>query len=314
MEPLGQALKHSRITMKKKHKSLLLALAVPAILASCAREREMEKPEENPQEPVEVSVGHPVTISAGLPPETRISHVYENGQIKPCWEEEDAVLVSFTLNEETIVETFTLKTGAGTQSATFSNDNSQLGTDTPFTVDYVDYNHPEGWAVQDGTLAHLPECLSGKAADITASVTLEPALTYFHVIASIPEGKSFTHAYLNKLEGGFTMNAKPGTKGAVTVEPENAFSGNVDFYIAVKLVDDTTSEGVNVFGETVPPTFQVIFGNGIQGVSLDGQAFSVAGESYKYNWSPAKTYVAGKVYKIQDKTFTAAVASQALPR
>ena len=302
--------------MKKQRnfKAALLALAVPAILASCAREMEIEKPEDKPQEPVEVSEGHPVTISAGLPPETRISHAYDS-KIKPYWEEEDAVLVSFTLNDETVVETFTLKSGAGSQSATFSNDNSQLGEDTPFTIDYVDYNHPEGWAVQDGLLAHLPECLSGEATDITESVTLEPALTYFHVIVTIPEEKSFAHAYLNRLEGQFTMYTAPGEKGAVTVTPAGGFTaGEHDFFIAVKLDGETSQNALDDFGDIVPPKFQIVFGGDKQGVSLDGQSISAAGDNYKFNWTPTNNYVPGKVYKVANKTFVATSAAQSLPR
>ena len=297
---------------KKMHKSLLLALAVPAILASCARE--IEKPGENPQEPVEVTVGHPVTISAGLPPETRISHEYSNNQIKPSWEADDQVKVSFTLNGETVVETFTLKTGAGTQSATFSNENSQLEADKPFTVDYVDKNHPDGWAVQDGTLAHLPECLSGEATDITAAIDLTPALTYFHVKAAIPSGSTFSSAYLNKLEGSFTMNSAPGVKGAITVTPTGGFSGTVDFYIALKLEGQTSANSPDAFGTTVPPKFQIAFANGTQGVAAHGQGVLVSGDSYKYSWSPSKDYVAGKVYKIENKIFVTTTAAQAMPR
>ena len=297
--------------MKILFKATLLALAVPAILASCSRE--IEKPEENPQGPVEVTKGHPVTITAGLPAETRISHTYD-GKINPYWEAEDQVKVSFTLNGETVVETFVLKSGAGTQSASFSNENSQLEADMRFTVDYVDKNHPDGWAVQDGTLDHLPECLSGGATDISRPVNLEPSLTYFHVMTTIPSGKSYAHAYLNKLEGGFTMNTKPGTKGAVTVTPEGGFSGSVDFYIAVKLEGQTSGSSSDAFGTTVPPKFQVAFGGETQGVSIDGQAFSLAGESYKFNWSPAKDYIAGTVYKIENKPFVTTTAAQAMPR
>ena len=294
--------------MKKKHNILLLTLAIPAILASCSREIE------NQQEPVEVSQGHPVTITAGLPAETRITHEYSENQIKPYWEAGDQVNVSFTLQEETVVETFLLKTGAGTQSATFSNENSQLDAHMRFTVDYVDKNHPDGWAVQDGTLAKLPECLSGEAADLSQSITLTPSLTYFHVMVAIPSGRSFSSAYLSKLEGGFTMNTKPGTKGAVTVTPEGGFSGSVDFYIAVKLEGQTSESGSDAFGTTVPPKFQIAFGNGTQGVAAHGQGVLVSGDSYKYSWSPAKDYVPGKVYKIENKPFVATTAAQAMPR
>lgn len=296
--------------MKKIFNAVLPALAVFLLLASCARE--VEKPEGNP--PVEIAQGHPVTITAGLPAETRITHEYGNSQIRPYWEAGDQVEVSFTLQGETVVETFLLKTGAGTQSATFSNDNSQLEADMRFTVDYVDKNHPDGWAIQDGTLARLPECLSGEATGLSQPVSLTPALTYFHVMTTLPAGRSFASAYLNKLDGGFSMMVKPGTAGAVTVTPEGGFSGSVDFYIAVKLEGQTSGSGADAFGATVPPKFQLAFGNGIQGVAAHGQGVLVSGDSYKYSWSPAKDYVAGKVYKIENKPFVTTTAAQAMPR
>ena len=113
------------------------------------------------------------------------------------------------------------------QSATFSNEDSQLEANMRFTVDYVDKNHPDGWAVQDGTLAKLPECLSG----------------------------------------------------------------NVDFYIAVKLEGQTSESGSDAFGTTVSPKFQIAFGNGTQGVAAHGQGVLVSGDSYKYSWSPAWSWV-----------------------
>jgi hypothetical protein len=53
-------------------------------------------------------------------------------------------------------------------------------------------------------------------------------------------------------------------------------------------------------------------------VFTDGQAFQAiadeSGDTYKYSWSPAKDYVAGKVYRIADKTFTSVTAAHAMPR
>ncbi len=294
--------------MKRLFKTLLLAVALPAALVACQHIDPIEKP-------IEPGVnGHSVTISAGLPEGTRISHVYEESQIKPYWEEGDQVKVSFTKNAATVVETFTLLTGAGTQSATFHNNNSQLDDQTAFTVDYVDKNHLEGWAVQDGTLAHLPECLSADVANITESATLVPSLTYFHVVFENFNGGPYTSAYLSKLEGNFTMYTAPGVKGAVTVTPASNFSsGEVDFYIAVKLDGRTSQTSNNIFNESVPPEFQVCFGNSVQGISADGQAFDVP-QGYKYNWRPSSDYVAGRVYKMANKIFRATTAAESLPR
>ena len=302
--------------MNKMHKYLLLALAMPFVLASCAREIEIIDDSQVIDEHAVTSGVRPVTITAGLPPETKITHVYDNSKLKPYWEENDQVEVSFEVNGTAVVETFTLKDGAGTQSATFYKEDSQLTDGIEFSVDYVDKDYSDGWAVQDGLAADLPECLSasGLTLPMTEPAPLTPALTYLHVIVTIPEGESYANAYLSKLEGAFTMYSAPGTKGVITVTPASAFSGNVDMFVAMKLDGDTSANGTDTFGATVSPKFQIAFGNGTQGLSLDGQAVSLAGAHYKYNWTPASTYAAGKVYKISGKTFTSVSAAQAMPR
>ena len=76
-----------------------------------------------------------------------------------------------------------------------------------------------------------------------------------------------------------------------------------------------SEDGTDDFGTDVPPKFQIAFGNDVQGISLDGQAFDIAGASYKFNWSPtSKAYAAGKVYKIANQTFKETTAAQAMPR
>ena len=289
-------------------KYLSLAFVVPFIISSCVQETDV--PDDN-TEPVvvETPTGRPVTISAGLPAQTRVAHELGENSIHPTWEVGDQVTVTFIKDGNTVTETFTLKSGEGTQSAKFYNEDSQLDDNTSFTVDYIDKNNPNGWAEQKGTLERLPECLSATVSKLSESATLEPALTYFRVITTIPSGTTYTYAYLSRLEGGFTMYSSPGTKGAITVKPDGGFSGSVDFYIAVKL-DGDTSQG--------SPKFQIEFGDSVQGISIDGQAFQAiadeSGNTYKYSWSPAKDYVAGKVYRIADKTFTAFTAAQAMPR
>ena len=302
---------------KKMHKYVLLSLsmAMAIILASCTKESDL--PGEDAQrveEAEEHPAGHAVTISAGLPAETKVAHELAGTSIHPTWETEDQVTVTFTKEGVEVTETFTLNGGAGTQSATFWNGDSQLSAGMPFTVDYVDRRNPSGWSEQKGTLEDLPECLSARVGDLSEPAELVPSLTYFHVVASIPSGVTYPYAYLNRLEGGFTMYSKPGTKGAVTVKPAEGFSGSVDFYIAVKLDGVTSSNGTDSFGSTVASRFQICFGNGVQGIAADGQAIDPAGASYKYSWTPKKDYEAGKVYRIADKTFTAFTAAQAMPR
>ena len=52
---------------------------------------------------------------------------------------------------------------------------------------------------------------------------------------------------------------------------------------------------------------------GIDGAGAQSATFSKE-DSYKYSWSPAKDYVPGKVYKIENKPFVTTTAAQAMPR
>ena len=303
--------------MKKVNNYLLIAFAITALLTSCAQDiQDPNGLQEMTEETVVEPVGRPVTISAGLLPETKISHDYEitgtTGKIKLNWEEGDQIKVSFN----DIVETFTLKTGVGSPNATFFNANSQLEDDTVFSVDYVDKNNTDGWAIQKGSLDKLPEVLSAENLTLASgTATLTPSLTYFHVVATIPSDCRI--ACLSKLEGGFSIYAKPGEKGAITVQPDGGFkAGQVDFYIAAKLDGSTNTNGTNDFGESLAPKFQIAFGNDIQGKSPDGQAFDL-GECIKYSWTPTKAYEVGKVYKPNcsgEGKFKTVSAAQAMPR
>ena len=298
---------------KKMHKSLLWILVIPAALVCCTRE--VTDPKDEPQEVVGVEkpVGHPVTISTGLPGETRVSHGLDGTSIKVAWKEGDQLTVVFDKGSGQITEEFLLVNGAGGTSATFKNDNSQLDENTVFDVYHA--SGAASWDVQDGTVANLPDYLSAKQKKLSDAISLEPCMTYFHIVLG-PLDRDYASAYLSKMEGGCTIYSAPGVKGGVTVTPQGGFQAGstVDFYVAVMIDGATTGEVNDSFGSSVSPKFQIGFANGVQGISFDGQAFDLTFPSAKCNWTPAKDYVAGKVYKVANKTFTATTAAQAMPR
>ena len=300
--------------MKKNMlKSLLWILVIPAALVCCTRE--VVDPKDKPQEVVgvETPVGHPVTISTGLPGETRVSHGLEGTSIKIAWKDGDKLTVVFNKDTEQITETFDLVDGAGSTSATFKNDNSQLEENTVFDVYHA--SGAASWATQDGTVANLPDYLSAKGVKLSDAISLQPCMTYFHIVLG-PLDRDYASAYLSKMEGGCTIYSAPGVKGGVTVTPSGGFKSgeSVDFYVAVMISGSTASQANDNFGVRVDPKFQIGFANGVQGISLDGQAFDLTAPSAKCNWTPAKDYVAGKVYKVANKSLKTTTAAQSMPR
>ena len=300
--------------MKKNMlKSLLWILVIPAALVCCTRE--VVDPKDKPQEVVgvETPVGHSVTISTGLPGETRVSHGLEGTSIKIAWKEGDKLTVVFDKGAGQITEVFDLVDGAGSTSATFKNDNSQLEEDTEFDVYHA--SGEESWAVQNGKVEDLPDYLSATGVKLSDRISLQPCMTYFHIVLG-PLDQAYASAYLSKMQGGYTIYSAPGVKGGVTVTPEGGFQAgqNVDFYVAVMISGSTASQANDSFGVRGDPKFQIGFANGVQGLSFDGQAFDLTAPSSKCNWTPAKDYVAGKVYKVANKSLKTTTAAQSMPR
>ena len=287
-------------------KGIILALAIPAVLVSCVQEMSLPETTEH-NAPV-----RRVTISAGLPAQTKVAHSLNGTSIHPTWEAGDKVNVVFEQNGKEVTEIFELLKGEGTQSAVFFNDGSQLGDNTPFSVHYPVTE--KGWAMQKGTLDDLPESLSARVAKLGESAKLEPALTYFHIVFDDFRGGEFTLAQLNKLEGDFTMYVAPGVPGVVSVAPSNGFtSGKVDFYVAVMLDGPTTGTVTDDFGDEVPVKLQISFGNWVQGISTDNQAEDMSW-GCKFNWTPEKDYLPGNVYKLENKPVVSTNMSASQPR
>lgn len=293
-------------------KGILLSLAIPAALLLVSCVKEVAKPEAETPVLVQGEAGHRVTLTAGLPAQTKMTHELVGSTIHPLWEAGDQITVVFQKKGKAIYETFELLKGEGTSSAVFFKDDSQLGDNTPFSVHYPVTE--TGWGLQNGTVEALPESLSAHAPKLGEQLTLKPALTYFHVVIDKYAGGDCPYARLNKQEGDFTLYSAPGVKGAISVAPQGGFSnGKVDFYVAVMLDGPTTGKATDSFDDTVPVKFQIVFGDLVQGISADGQACDVAYGS-KFCWTPEKEYVPGTVYKIENKPMVKITRETSQPR
>lgn len=106
--------------------------------------------------------------------------------------------------------------GIGSASATFRNENSQLEEDTEFDVYHT--SGAASWAVQNGTVENLPDYLSATAVKLSDQISLQPCMTYFHIVFD-PLDQDYASAYLSKMEGTCMIYSAPGVKGGVTVTP-----------------------------------------------------------------------------------------------
>ena len=138
--------------MNKNLGLLLSAISTLVLFASCTREN-----------PIEISVSVPVTISVSMPEEgfSKVSLTQDSnpdGAVKLSWESTDIITVKDADNESKSVE-FSYKSGAGTVSAEFTAlDISPLAGATKYNI-YLASNLPGGFNEQTqasvGSTAHL---------------------------------------------------------------------------------------------------------------------------------------------------------------
>ena len=255
--------------MKKMY---YVALATLVAAFSCAKEAPIQKEEA----PIQ---GHAVTLGVTMPgKDTKIDHSLVTDAIHPVWEAGDQIEVVYGSTSEI----FTLSTGEGTQSATFTNGSSKLKEGTEYAVYYPSKDYD--WSVQDGTLANLPNYLVKTGLNsLTASINLEPQLTYFYfdlTEGSAPgEDVTIGKAYLYNRVNAFELDSD-GNTGIITITPTSDYSytaggtsTNAQFYVAFKPHSDTDGNPI-----------RLDLGNygGVKGFALQ--------------WDAAQNYVAGKAY------------------
>lgn len=261
---------------------IFVALATLAAAVSCSKE--IAKETETP-----AAEAHAVTLGVEIP-STKIAHDLNGTAIHPTWEAGDEVEVVFGSTSEI----FTLSSGEGTQKATFTNGSSTLTEGTEYAVYYP--ARAIDLSTQDGTLANLPEYLVKTGLNsLTASFTLEPQLTYFHVKLSttpddaVTEGKLHSRkVYFESLSSVKFYNkvsaAGVKSEGNIAVDYDAYFDENgtptADLYIATML-EGATSGVSNAFGAT--------FMNG----DLANKAVV---QNYELKWTPSSDYAAGEVY------------------
>ena len=253
--------------MKKMY---YVALATLVAAFSCAKEANLEKE----QAPVQ---GHAVTLGVEIPT-TKIANSNPGNAIHPVWQDGDQIEVVFG----TTSEIFTLASGAGTQSATFTNGSSKLKDSDTYDVYYPrkDYD----WSEQDGSLAKLPNYLvSTGNTGVDAKINLEPQLTYFVLDLNKGEAQNLTldNAYFYNSTTPFVVDSE-GNTGEIKITPATAFnydagvSSNAKIYVAVKTAGTTT-------GNTI-------------GVDIQNGDHYAGVEGYTLTWEATKEYESANAY------------------
>lgn len=290
-----------------KKATILTTLAVvAAVNFSCTKEKNILPKEESNNQKEEL--GHPVTLTFSLTDDTKISHPLDGTTIKPTWEAGDCI----KLTHGTTDELFTLVGEGGTTSGTFTCASSTLAEGNAYTVVYykndrakassatdwaANYAATADWSVQDGTLANLPEYLTGSGT-YPAAATLSSGLTYFHFeISHTPSANhgsalAVEHAYLRSNKSSIKMNKGKDTEGYITITLPS--SAKFDFGL-----DGTPTSPIDIY------IAAQIEGNTKDVVNALGVVFKDEGHKnpcYYLDWTPVSNYTSGKAYKKTDAT------------
>ena len=296
----------------KKYFVFCLAFALAAV--SC--EQEPVQPEEP-----EIIEGEDVTLTVELPGDENTGFSFEGNSLKAYWEKGDELLVTYEKDGQQVREIFTYTATEKKPSGEFTNPDSQITDETVYSV-----QHPVNpdWSKQTGALEDLPDyLLATKVQGPLGKAQLKRQVNFFHVV--VPAGAAegvYALASLNKLWGYTTVYSAPGKVGPITITPPNGFNlaQGADFFVAVMFKGETTEAGRVDFTysgkntEFTDPVFRIYFSNRFQGISLDGQCFDPAPPYAKLEWTPAKDYIPGYWYSLEDRPVTSVTTAFTSPR
>lgn len=295
---------------------LFAAIAVTiAVSFSCQKEKNMPR-EEALEQNESAILGRPVTLTFNLEPETKMTHVYEEDggkwYLKSKWVKGDCL----KLVHGTTTEYFVLDGDETTASGNFTCASSTLSDSEEYTVTYyknnrsvasestdceANYGTNADWSVQDGTKENLPEVLTGTAT-FPASATLHSALTFFHIVGTVPaeaDGQTFTHGYFRQTGGSFKLLNKTSAleSSFIKIVPPSAYvltsGATLDLYVAAIIEGDTNGGGENGL------EFRLMNADYDDANTND---FTNSLQSCAVAWTPSTTnnYISGKVYKKAD--------------
>ena len=269
----------------------------------------------NTFEPENPSKGRTVTISAGLPVETKVAHSLDGTTVKPSWETGDKVYVRFTSGGTDHLEEFSaVSISSDGKSATFSNPDSQLPEGTAYTVVYAspEYTTVSGNDLifdldgQAGTLSGLPEYLTAEVTDGSSTAVLQSQLTIFHFVLTLNNPSSYKS--IEEIQFGACPNSSTahvrgyfattntGTTAPAVDVAEDSFTpaATIDIYAAAFMLKQSSAYNVRLKIKPVGTSSGFPGAPGGHGSSEDQTSSSW----YYCNWTTSKTYAAGKVYKV----------------
>lgn len=292
-----------------------VATVIAAVCFSCSKEKNMPQEEIFGQKESTLQ-GRPVTLTFNLDPETKMTHVYEQDggkwYLKSKWVKGDCV----KLVHGTTTEYFVLEGDETTASGNFTCLSSTLANDEEYTVSYYknnrlvasestdwtgNYASAADWSVQDGTIENLPEVLTGTAT-YPAPATLTSALTFFHIVGTVPaeaDGQTFSHGYLRQTGGTFKLLNKDGasTSSFIKIVPATNYilstGAILDLYVAAKIDGETNGGAPNGLElRLMNADYDEANTNYFTGTYTGLQSCTIA-------WTPSTShsYIKGKVYK-----------------
>lgn len=292
----------------KKNTLIQLCTVLALTLFGCEKEAPVTSVEQKEIQKV-VQDGHFMTLSLGLPADTKMTHDLDGTTIKPKWEVGDRIRVINGSNNNDgtwmILQDSDI-TNDG-KSAIFTSTNTTVEANSSITIYYNSpfkggKNMAESYdfSSQDGSYENLPEVLVARNVKIEdGAISLSPALTRFHFVFNnttnpgmILQDGTISSITIKKVWGtaqlgtSYNSRSKAITEGDITITPATPFtvskddSWSIDFYVAAYIYISESTDAL--FCLTLNPA------------SADGIA-------YEYNWYPTKTYSTAKVYKASPK-------------
>ena len=294
--------------MKKTNIFFACALvAIASLFAlSCQREEMMPTDKQQEEEVVSAS-GKQITITATIPdnPESRVAFEQATGKVKLTWETNDKIIV---VDEANVMDkqTFTLSSGAGETTATFTG-TEPANTNSTYTIFYA--GNTEAYtttdAVNNKSYADQVQVGNGNTDHLAFTAMLTGVDAYDHFVFSADWASSHSgNLVINSIyKFYFKLPA------AVTSVSEVRLNAPAAIFYTTNSNGSTTSEiGVSLLGVDVSTSEQVLTAYAMasdETVSMAAATYTVTVVGTSNSWvkqfttASAGTFGGGKTHVIQ---------------
>ena len=295
------------MAMKKMNTILAMAAVVLAMTLIVSCEKEIRESEKTAGEQTVTPAGKQITITATIPdtPETRVAFEQETGNVKLTWEAGDKIII---VDEANLMDkqTFTLSSGAGEATATFSG-TAPSNPSSTYTIFYA--GNSEAYtttdAVNNKSYADQVQVGNGNTDHLAFTAMLTGVNAYDHFVFSA----DWASAHSGNLVVNSIYKFYFKLPAAVTSVSEVRLNAPAAIFYTTNSNGSTTSEiGVSLSGVDVSASEQVLTAYAMasdETVSMAAATYTVTVVGTSSSWvkqfttASAGTFGGGKTHVIQ---------------